>query len=432
MDTDVVVLGGGFAGLIAARDLAERGTRVVVLEARPRLGGRTWYRRFDGTEAHVEVGGAWFSRELQPTLGAEIARYDAEVTTGSTPDLAVWLADGSVRSGTDVRAQQHAALTMFRPALEDGAARIRAWLGGAGDMPSDLDVSAEAWIEAVDAPRAGKDFMLACAALMGGAHPREQSILTLLEDSSTTGYALEDPFAQIGEMLTHGTTALIEAIAADARANGAAIRLGTPVTRVRQGLEGVSVDLEGGGRVEAATGVVALPLNVLDSVRFEPPITGSLGRAAHERHPGVAVKVWSLVDGLPEGFRGVAWPASLIGIFADRSLEGGTLAVGFGLSGGIDAHIDSVAAAIRPLAPDATVRAVDAHDWVNDPWSGGAWMAWRPGWSTGLIDDLERPQGRLSFCGSDLSRESAGWIEGAVSSAHRAAATAGSMLASSS
>ena len=37
---DVVVVGGGFAGLSAAVDLAGRGARVLVLEARPCLGGR--------------------------------------------------------------------------------------------------------------------------------------------------------------------------------------------------------------------------------------------------------------------------------------------------------------------------------------------------------------------------------------------------------
>jgi squalene-associated FAD-dependent desaturase len=37
---DAVVIGGGFAGLAAATRLAEQGTHVVVLEARPALGGR--------------------------------------------------------------------------------------------------------------------------------------------------------------------------------------------------------------------------------------------------------------------------------------------------------------------------------------------------------------------------------------------------------
>ena len=42
MDADVVVLGAGFAGVAAARNLQEAGTRVVILEARDRIGGRTW------------------------------------------------------------------------------------------------------------------------------------------------------------------------------------------------------------------------------------------------------------------------------------------------------------------------------------------------------------------------------------------------------
>ena len=40
MMPDVIVVGGGFAGLSAATALAEAGRRVLVLEARPQLGGR--------------------------------------------------------------------------------------------------------------------------------------------------------------------------------------------------------------------------------------------------------------------------------------------------------------------------------------------------------------------------------------------------------
>jgi monoamine oxidase len=54
---DAVVIGGGFAGLIAARELGRRGRSVTVLEARERLGGRTWVAPFAGVD--VELGGTF-------------------------------------------------------------------------------------------------------------------------------------------------------------------------------------------------------------------------------------------------------------------------------------------------------------------------------------------------------------------------------------
>ncbi len=58
----VVVVGAGFAGLTAARELVKRGVRdVVVLEARKRVGGRTWTRRLGGVD--YDVGGQWLKPE---------------------------------------------------------------------------------------------------------------------------------------------------------------------------------------------------------------------------------------------------------------------------------------------------------------------------------------------------------------------------------
>ena len=55
--SDVVIVGGGFAGVTAARELTMRGRRAVLLEARDRLGSRTYTSDHDGHA--MELGGTW-------------------------------------------------------------------------------------------------------------------------------------------------------------------------------------------------------------------------------------------------------------------------------------------------------------------------------------------------------------------------------------
>ena len=69
---DVVIDGGGLAGLTAARDLQQRGMRTVVLEASDRLGGRTYSIEEEGCT--VELGGTWIYWN-QPFIWAEKERY---------------------------------------------------------------------------------------------------------------------------------------------------------------------------------------------------------------------------------------------------------------------------------------------------------------------------------------------------------------------
>lgn len=64
---DVVVVGAGPAGLRAARSLRAAGKSVAVLEARDRVGGRTWSREIDG--AFLEIGGQWVSPDQSELLG---------------------------------------------------------------------------------------------------------------------------------------------------------------------------------------------------------------------------------------------------------------------------------------------------------------------------------------------------------------------------
>ena len=93
---DVVVIGGGFAGITAARDLQKRGYQVLVLEARDRLGGRTWSEDRNGF--HVELGGTWV-HWTQPFVWAEKERYGLEVqeTPGCVAERVAIKIDGQVQ-----------------------------------------------------------------------------------------------------------------------------------------------------------------------------------------------------------------------------------------------------------------------------------------------------------------------------------------------
>ena len=69
---DVIVIGTGFAGVTAAREVSRAGLTTLVLEARNRVGGRTFTSKFAGDQ--IELGGTWVHWS-QPHVWAEITRY---------------------------------------------------------------------------------------------------------------------------------------------------------------------------------------------------------------------------------------------------------------------------------------------------------------------------------------------------------------------
>ena len=68
-DCDVIVIGAGAAGLIAAGELVEAGQRVTLLEARDRIGGRIWTRRETGVAVPIELGAEFIHGHAPITEG---------------------------------------------------------------------------------------------------------------------------------------------------------------------------------------------------------------------------------------------------------------------------------------------------------------------------------------------------------------------------
>src|ERR1700722_20744852 len=72
---DVIIVGAGAAGLVAAAKLAQAGQRVALLEARDRIGGRIFTRHLPAEAGHepmhIELG-AEFIHGLPPATWSAV------------------------------------------------------------------------------------------------------------------------------------------------------------------------------------------------------------------------------------------------------------------------------------------------------------------------------------------------------------------------
>ena len=416
---DALVIGGGVAGLIAARELAGAGLEVTVLEARDRLGGRLLRRPFAATGTPIEFGGAWFSTADMEPLAREIERYGLEVTPDAPATIHLWFTAGTLREGAPVPLREGRGFE--RALYELGTATRRVKPGLPLASLDDLDVSAGDWLAALGLPRATHEFLLAWAAMYGGCDPDEVAFLSLASDITAFGNSAYAMFDGISDHLTNGTSELVERLADDA---GAEIRLATPIARVDQADGSVSATAHDGSSFEAGIAVLALPINALSTVALDPPPDPRIAQAAQDGQPCHSIKLWMLAENVPAGLLAAGWGPPLQWLGTADELDGAQLLAGFAHDrSAIDPDdVASVQAAIECYAPGARVLAVDWHDWSADPWSRGAWGMWRPGWvRDGTVSSLGTRHGRIAYASSDYAPEWPGWIAGAVSAGHHAA-----------
>jgi monoamine oxidase len=81
---DVLVVGAGLAGLSAAEKIVNAGYSCRVLEARDRVGGRTWSQPMPSGEVVVDLGAAWINDTNQERMIALARRFGAELIEQNT------------------------------------------------------------------------------------------------------------------------------------------------------------------------------------------------------------------------------------------------------------------------------------------------------------------------------------------------------------
>jgi monoamine oxidase len=426
---DAVIIGGGFAGVAAMRDLRAEGRSVVLLEARDRLGGRTWYRKFADTDQLVEIGGTWSVDRRQPRIAEEKARYSLGTIQSPMPQNWTMRLDGTVRDGwlpvpyDDIAGMERAVYFLIRDSM-------RIEFGTPFDQQGldDLDVSVTEWMKSRDLDKPAQAFISAFVGLNLGCSPDDASALHFLTWIAGMGNSPWTMSTVLTEKFEKGTKSLIDAMVAESDAD---IWLSSPVARVEQDDQGVIVTTRSGDTVRARTAIVATPLNTWHDLEFSPALSAPKVSAAAAGHSGHAVKPWVMVKGAPEYFGSWAWDSGMCYLATEFEREDGAVMVGFAHAPDVVDINDpaDVASKARAILPDgAEVIAVDGHDWNGDEFSQGTWMAFAPGqlamWHSGLMAN----EGRVVFAGSDIAPRWAGWMEGALESGRLAARSVEELL----
>jgi monoamine oxidase len=427
VDYDVIVIGGGFAGVTAARNSRESGARVLLLEARDRLGGRTFTSDLVGHQ--VELGGTWI-HWTQPFVWAEKERYALGVVETPTKpprtEEFVVTIDGqrTVLVGEEINSIVAAIDEYFAEARQ-------VW-----DRPYDADFAWREVVErdrlsAVDAlnrkqfPPLQRAVIESYLAAMGNCDPKALSYVDMLRWWSLPGWnfgALND--ATIRYKFENGTIALINAMIADGKPE---VRLSTSVKRIDDRGARVIVTTDRNESLSAAAVIVTLPLNVLADVEFVPSLDPMVIAASKQRHCGSGIKAMVKSKGRitahdkSTALGGVDEPLNFAFTYALE--DDYTILCAFGAKPGkLDVNdAAAIQAALRTYYPTIEVDACVGHGWTDDPYSRGTWANYHPGWFEKYYAHFGRDRGRIVFASADYGEGWRGFIDGAIGSGTRAA-----------
>ena len=420
---DAIVVGAGVAGLTAARLLSREGRRVVVLEARDRVGGRVWTDRRGGRA--TDLGASWIHGTTASPVAAAAEAFGMrmhEFTVGGyQPDgrpIAYYGPDGERLSAVAARSfvdDIHTADALLPDVI----------------AASDADASYSDVTESVlaslgwDAARAERvrEFL---------RHRAEEQYGVASQDLAAHG--LDDDVIDGDEVVfPDGYDRLPERLAA-----GLDIRLGHVVSHVRWG-SGVVVT-GGGSEMSGRSVILTVPVGVLRSADLviEPPlpepVAGALGRLEMNAFEKVFLRfrtrfwdegVYVVRQQGPEG----AWWHSWYDLTALHDtptlLTFAAGPAGVATQGWDTSRIaESVLVQLRRLYGDRVEEPIEVHttNWQGDPFARGSYAYMTVGSTTADHDDLATPVGGvLHIAGEATWTDDPATVTAAMASGHRAA-----------
>ncbi|MCQ9162526.1 NAD(P)/FAD-dependent oxidoreductase [Arthrobacter sp. STN4] len=437
IDRDVAIIGAGPSGLTAAHELKKAGLTVAVLEARDRVGGRTWSNSIDG--AWLEIGGQWVSPDQTALIGL-LEELGLDTYSRYRDGDSVYIAPDGTRTRYTggmfpVAAGTEAEMTTLIDTLDALAAAMDPAAPWDHPQARELDtISFHHWLRTQSGDEEACNnigLFIAGGMLTKPAHAFSALQAVFMAASAGSFTNLVDDNFILDKRVVGGMQGVSQAIAAKL---GGDVILNSPVRSVRwEEADGgyLATVVSDNATVTARRVVMAVPPNLYSRVSFEPP----LPRRQHQMHQhqslGFVIKVHAVYETpfwREDGLSGTGFSASsLVQEVYDNTNHGdarGTL-VGFISDEKADYAFTlppgqrrkEVTAALAEFLGDAGAEPVVYYesDWGTEEWTRGAYAAsYDLGGLHRYGPDQLTPVGPIHWSCSDLAAEGYQHVDGAV------------------